>query len=257
MVRQLSAPDLADMLLEPLAGLPLLLGHTNTLKEAQDLNFLADSAAEMIQDDFPTFRFEEITLAFRQGVRGKWKQRTQDIVQVNILCLSQWLSGYQGIRAQAIQALQAVAEQEAETARQQQQDAAYKQQRPTQVAELAAGLAATGELPSPLDLGSPLFEWLWAIGAFQDFRTAQQYAELEREEAERLARKGVRTSRSGERSLSLADVLTNNSPAADSLRRRCRERLLREWLLAHNEWGTDLCTWLTELDTHFAARQCT
>lgn len=252
--RQLSAPDLADLLLEPLAGLPILLGHNNTLKEAEDLNFMADCLAEMIQQEFPNLRVEEVTRALRQGARGKWKQRPQDVVMMSLPCFYQWLSAYHAIRAQAVQALQAAAAKEAEAAHQQQLAAAYAQQRPTLVAQLAAALA-TGGLPAPLDPGSALYEWLRAIGAFRGFRTPQQYADLLREEEERFARERAKTPPPRGCSTSVADVLANGPLAADPLRRRCRERLLREWLFAHNELKTDLCPWLTELDALFSARQ--
>ncbi|MCB2380402.1 hypothetical protein LGH70_22610 [Hymenobacter sp. BT635] len=243
-VRELGAEKLTYLLVEPLAGLPLLLGHTNTLTAAEDIVFLAQATAEMILMQYPAFRFPEICFALRRGASGEWKTRVEEVVLLSLPSIRHWLQSYQQqCRAAAIQLRQAAA-----------QDVPVPNSEVDFIAmitSLAASVKVTGCFPHILDPGSVLYGWLKQIGAFKGFKTPAQYVELQRKESLRISQTREASSAKRGQQDSFAKQLRRgwpvDHPLAETILNNCRKRLLWEWICYHNAKGTDLHSWLTEL----------
>lgn len=252
--RSMATDDLIDQLLEPLQVVPFLLGHRKTLIDGTDLLVLATAVAEMIQRDFPALRVPEICAALRRGCAGEW-QKPGTIAQCSLPCLTGWLRAYStGTRAQALHALQGIAEH-----RQQLSLPAPAINYPKEVAELAAWASdnatpehPAGRFPEPLDQGNVLYKWLRSVGAFNGFKTAEQYERMWRKESLQRAQQppdGLEAYRHGRRFWELlrAGKWHAEHPFADSVANRCRKRLLKEWILYHLGAGTNIEQHLQQL----------
>jgi len=252
--RAMLSEDLIEDLFEPLAVVPMLLGHSKSLLKGEDLVVLASAVAEMVQRSFPAFRVGEIGVALRRGCSGEW-QKPGELLLPSLPCIRSWLQAYQdGSRATAIKALQAASLQQ-----QQLRLAPPSIDYPREVAELAEWVSdhatpehPAGTFPEPLDQGNVLFNWLKQVGAFRSFKTPEQYTLMRRKESLRRAQRppqGMEEYRQARTfgALLRAGKWHNEHAFADSVDNALRKRLLREWIYYHLGHGTDLHTWLTEL----------
>lgn len=252
--RAMLTDDLIKDLFEPLAIVPMLLGHSKSLLKGEDLFVLASAVAEMVQRHFPAFRIGEIGLALRRGCSGEW-QKPGELLLPSLPCIRSWLQAYQdGSRATAIKALQA-----AHLQQQQRSLPTPVIDYPKEAALLAEWVTEhatpehpAGQFPEPLDQGNVLFKWLKQVGAFRQFKTLEQYERMHRKECLARAQRppaGLEEYRHGRTfwGLLYAGKWHADHPFADSVTNACCKRLLREWIYYHLGRGTDLRTWLTEL----------
>ena len=246
--RQLSSDDLIEQLLEPLAILPFLLGHSNSLLAGKDLAMLATAVAELVHRDFPAFRLAEVALAIRRGAAGEWKVKPDEVLLPSLPCIRHWLKSYHlSTRGLAINALQAAtaAAQKALPAPN------IEPGLPAWVAELARHVATTGKVPEPLDVGHVAYNWLKRIGALDGFKTRAQCDAMLRKESLKQAAAVPKSLEQYRQIQSFGQALRagwpHDHPLAPSVWNSCRKRLLAEWLRYHAARGTDLATWLQDL----------
>ena len=252
--RAMLTDDLTEDLFEPVAVVPMLLGHSKSLLKGEDLFVLASAVAEMVQRSFPAFRVGEIGVALRRGCSGEW-QKPGELLLPSLPCIRSWLQAYQdGSRATAIKALQA-----ANLQQKQLQLIPPTIDYPREVAELAEWVSAhatpehpAGTFPEPLDQGNVLFDWLKKAGAFRRFKTPEQYVLMRRKESLARAQRPPAGLEEYRRCLLFWELLRagkwhNDHAFADSVENALRKRLLKEWIYYHLGRGTDLHTWLTNL----------
>lgn len=252
--RAMGTDDLIDALLEPLAVVPMLLGHSKSLLKGEDLVMLATAVADMVQRHFPAFRVGEIGLALRRGCSGEW-QKPGEILLPSLPCIRSWLQAYQDTsRARAIKVLEGAHAQQ-----QQRLLPAPVIDYPAEVAALAEWATdhatpehPAGKFPEPLDQGNVLYNWLKKVGAFHGFLTWEKYERMRWKESMRRAKQppaDLLQYRQGQQFWELlrAGKWQDGHPFADSVVNACRKRLLREWLYYHLGRGTDLRALLTEM----------
>jgi hypothetical protein len=245
-VSQLSTDELGDLLVTALPGLAFLLGHRQQFTKSADIDAMADAVAEVIHRRFGRLNWGEISQALRRGVTGEWPLKENDVLLVSLPHITHWLDCYcREARAEAQLALQALP---------------APKPTPPQIdyvgsVENYVALARAGELPTgfELDLGNVLYSWLKEVGAFTGFRTSEQYAQMQAEEAERLLSKTIPAKGAERREYTtflnaLADQgeLPESHPLSRSVVNACKKRVLREWLeyFAEGEW--DLAGFLAD-----------
>ena len=249
--RHLSSKLLAAELAAPISAVPMILGHTNSLLNDEDLKMLSQLTAEMVHRSFPGLTVGEIGLAFRRGASGEWKQ-PKEVLLPTLQCFRAWLTAYQkGDRFEAAKALQRGA-----------QELAHRQQLllpppdmaatyPQQLQQLAAYLKQHGRVPEHFDAGFLLYDWLKKLGAFAAFKTNEELYAMLRKESIRRAGGWAIDKQERKQAQSFGQVLRRGFPAghplADSVKNACKKRLFKEWLLYHNARGTNYLTLLEQL----------
>jgi hypothetical protein len=246
-VSTLTTDELGDMLVAAIPGIAFLLGHSRQYLEGNDIDAMAEAVAEMVHRRFARLNWAEISHALRRGASGEWPRSENDVLLVSLPHITHWLTCYcKEARAEAQLALQAA----------------------TPVAQLPAPridyvgsviyyvtLAKAGALPSDyeLDFGNVLYTWLKEAGAFNGFRTGEQYKQMQQEETDRLL--AVKLPESGAQrreytsfinALQDSGELPDSHPLSRSVVNACKKRLLREWLWHHAKAGTNIVDFLTE-----------
>jgi hypothetical protein len=254
-VRQMSSLELAAELTAPIEGVPLMLGHSKTLHEDDDLEMLCKLTAEMVHRSFPGLTLAEIGLAFRRGASGEWKQ-PGEVLLPTVQCFRSWLSAYQkGDRVAAVQALQ-----KGEAGREQlllpAPDVASTY--PQQLVHLAAYMKQHGRAPEPFDAGFLLYDWLKKLGAFVPFKTNAELYLMLRKESIKQAASAAAEQQQRKKIQTFGEVLRRGFPGghplANSVKNACKKRLLREWIYYHNARGTNYLTLLEQLQTPAAGQ---
>jgi hypothetical protein len=216
----------------------------------------------MLQRDFPALKLIEVAAALRQGCSGKWKAE-KEVMLCSLPQIASWLRSYQlSQRAPALKVLQAAAERQLQLPPPD-LSAGY----PQQVAELAAWASdnatpehPAGRFPEPLDQGNILYDWLKMVGAFDGFKTKEQYTLMLRKEALIRSKQppgGLEEYRYGRafKDHLRAGKWPENHPFADSIVNACRKRLLKEWMYYHLGRGTDIVQHLHQLRERYLHRQ--
>jgi hypothetical protein len=247
-VRALDTDELTSRLFQPVEMVPFLLGHSQTLLKGKDLLVMATAVAEMLQRDFPALTLPEVASALRRGCSGEWK-KPDELLLAALPSIRSWLKAYtEGSRAQALRALQAASEQ-ARSLHQlppRNPELSY----PRHVAQQMAAIKAAGHLPTMLDNGGVLYDWLKKIGAFAGFGNPRRIMIKE-------CLVLVRHRPLDNAHRSFAEQLRAGWPAshplAASVLLACQKRLLAGWIRYHNARGTDMQTWLQQLATQAAA----
>jgi hypothetical protein len=260
-VKQLATADLIDDLLEPVALVPFLLGHSQTLLGGDDLLAMATAVAEMVQRDFPGLTLAELCAAMRRGCSGEWRKPDERLL-ASLPTIRSWCAAYsQGSRAQALRALQRADEhRQLLSLPVPDVQADY----PARVAELVATARAAGrqpvpeprggqrpgpgayQLPAKYDDGGLLFRWLRHIGAISPYYGGQFRIMVK--EGLLIGRELPRTpSHRSFAQLLRTGAVPGSHPLAAHWRTNCQKRQLRQWLLHHAAAGTDLLPWLQQL----------
>lgn len=247
--RALPEADLADQLMEPLLGAAALLGHRNTLAHEDDLLLLAQGVAKMVQRRFAAFNLAEIREAILRGASGDYKTgQPGEILLVSLPAVAEWLAGYQkAARAAAVEAARPIPKQLP----------AARIDYAGSVLDLVAQ-ANAGKLPpytdDQFDFGNLAYDWLKALGAFAGWRTGEQWADMQAEEAEAVAIEAQqhRDTYAGRQAYNiflsaLAKGVLPDHPLSKSALNRCRKRVLREWLLEQAANETDVAALLAQL----------
>lgn len=245
-VREHDYTDLVPFIGDLLNGAALLLGHRNALADIEDLDLMANGVASMIQRRFASFKPAELSEAFQRGASGEYCQ-PGEVLFVSLPIIASWLEGYQRTARAAAVALLS----------QQAQPKALLAPRIDYLGSVLdyVALAKVGELPTgfELDMGNVLYAWLKQAGAFNGFRTAEQYAQMQQQETDRLLAVKLPESGAARREYTsfinaLADQgeLPDAHPLSRSVVNACKKRLLREWLQHHAKAGTDIVKFITE-----------
>jgi len=245
-VSTLSTDELGDMLVSAIPGVAFLLGHSRQFVKQDDIDMMAEAVAEMVHRRFARLNWAEISHALRRGASGEWPRSEDDVLLVSLPHITHWLTCYcKEARAEAQLALQAAAPV-----------AALPALRIDYVGSVInyVELVRAGELPTgfELDMGNVLYTWLKKVGAFTDFRTAEQYATMRQEETDRLLAVKLPESGAARReytsfvnALGALGELPDSHPLSRSVVNACKKRVLREWLEHHSKAGTDIVDFLT------------
>jgi hypothetical protein len=247
--RELKTLDLVEALLQPVAVVPFLLGHSQTLLVGKDLVAMATAVAEMVQQQFPALTIPEIGLALRRGASGEWK-KLDEVLLASLPTIRGWLKSYTtGSRADALQVLQRAAAQQLSLP-----VGNVEHGYPRQIAAGMAQIKASGEMPELLDSGGIFYAWLKKIGAFAGFGNPRRImikeclALVQRGSFDKAHRSFARQLRAG---------WPAAHPLAGKVLLACQKRLLAGWIRYHNARGTNMETWLQQLADASSAPQTT
>ncbi|TGE23507.1 hypothetical protein [Hymenobacter metallicola] len=238
--------ELRKALYQPLSAVALLLGHNNALADAKDLKVMGTALAAVVHRRFPALKLAEINEALIRGASGEWLL-PNGFLAPSLPNFTHWLASYQAsCRADALKALQAVAEQQHQLP-----VPSFELELPAAVAQLAQHVAKLGYFPHPLDAGNLAYTWLKSVGAFSGFKTPEQYQEMLRKESIKLTRAQSIEKQQRRQVKTFAQQLRFGWPAehplATTVINNCKKRVLKEWIRYHIARRTDLFTWLTEL----------